>query len=220
MEKKTDSFKRKPQSQILQLRITLPEIEPNIWRRIMVPSIFTLEALHSVIQLTMGWQMKHLYDFQIGKSRFAEPDDLDDQPVRGLATSLAAALREETSFIYNYDFGDGWTHQVFVEEVSTAKQGVTYPICIGGENACPPEDCGGPHGYEEFKKAIANSKHPDHLQMLQWVGGHFDPFSFDPNRINRDMLWLIDWRRPPNDQGLYLPFNYEDGERVDGHQLQ
>ena len=210
MTKKKVDFTRKPQDQIFRLHIALEGAggtEPLVWRRVLVPGLFTLEALHSVIQLVMGWQMKHLYDFRIGNERFAEPDESDEKPVRGLATSLASAIREHKSFHYNYDFGDDWSHLISVEEIMAKDEGFNYPICVGGENACPPEDCGGPHGYVELREKIAKPNHPEYQETIQWLGGYYDPKSFDANRINRDMLWMVDWQRGPNDQGLYLPFN-------------
>ena len=211
MAKKTD-FKKRPQDQIFTLHVSLEDVSPSVWRRLMVPGLFTLDKLHSVLQLVMGWQMSHLYDFEINKERYAEPDDFDETKVKSLAVSLTAAVKEQKTFFYNYDFGDSWRHKITVEEIQTRNEVFNYPICIGGENACPPEDCGGVPGFEELKKTIANKKSSEHQQMLQWVGGYYDPKSFDANRINRDMLWMVDWNREPNDQGLYLPFN-ADGDK-------
>lgn len=207
-KKKVDYHKR-PQDQIFKLHIALEGTSPLVWRRILVPGLFTLEALNSVFQLVMGWQMKHLYDYEINGARYTEPDDFDDTPVKSVAASLASATVAQTAFQYTYDFGDDWRHIITIEEIMSRDENMSYPICIGGENACPPEDCGGPHGFEEFKQHLADPKDPEHLEILRWVGGYYDPKSFDANRINRDMLWMIDWQKEPNDQGLYLPFNYE-----------
>lgn len=212
MTKKKADFRKKPEDQIYTLHVSLPETTPLVWRRIMVPGLFTLEALHSVLQLVMGWQMTHLYDFHIDGKRYAEPDDFDDTPVKSVASSIAAAVRDQKSFIYNYDFGDDWRHVVTVEDISARKEGFNFPICIGGENACPPEDCHGVSGYEDLKKVIADPKHREHADMMQWLGGYFDPKSFDPNRMNRDILWMTDWENGPNDQGLYHPFNIDEDE--------
>lgn len=210
--KKSVGFQKRPQDQIFKLHLSLPGTEPLVWRRVLVPGHFTLEALHSVFQLAMGWQMSHLYDFGIGGARFAEPDEFEELEARSLASTLASVASNQKSFIYNYDFGDGWQHQVMVEDIVVRDERFNYPVCIGGENACPPEDCGGFPGYESLKKIIADSSNSEFAEMMQWLGGYFDPRSFDPNRINRDMLWMIDWRREPNDQGLYLPFNATDEE--------
>lgn len=204
MTKKTD-FRKKLQDQIYTFHISLPDTDPLVWRRVLVPGIFTLEALHSVFQFAMGWQMSHLYDFKIDGKRYSDPDEFDRVPVKSVASTIAATVTDQMSFIYNYDFGDDWRHVVKVEEIAERKEGVNYPICIAGENACPPEDCHGVPGYSELKKIISSPKHPEHQEMMQWLGGYFDPKTFDPNRINRDMLWMIDWEDSPNDQGLYLP---------------
>jgi hypothetical protein len=151
----------KVHEQVFQLHVSLKETEPLVWRRIMVPGFFTLEALHSILQITMGWQMSHLYDFQIGEARYAAPDEFDETPVKSLASSISAALRDQKTFAYNYDFGDSWQHEILVEALTGRDETMHYPICIGGEKACPPEDCMGTPGYEELKKKISNPKHPE-----------------------------------------------------------
>ena len=212
MATKKIDFRKNPQDQIFKLHISLPETKPLVWRRVMVPGTFTLEALHSIIQLAMGWQMSHLYEFRIGKDQYRDPDEFDDDHPKLPATSIAAALREHKSFTYTYDFGDDWRHEIAVEEVLARDDRANYPVCTGGENACPPEDCHGVSGYADLKATIADPKSREYAETWQWLGGHFDPTSFDPNRINRDMLWMIDWSKDPNDQGLYLPFSSEDDE--------
>lgn len=197
---------KKVSTQVFRLHISLSGTLPIVWRRVLVPGHFTLVALHSIIQHTMGWQMSHLYDFQIGKSRFSEPDEYDTHPIKSVSTSIESALKEIKTFAYNYDFGDSWQHEIKVEEVESPEEVFRYPICIGGENACPPEDCGGFPGYENLKEAVSNKKHPEHVELLSWVGGYFNPEAFDANRVNRDFLWNINWAAKPNDQGLYIPF--------------
>lgn len=201
---------RKPQDFIYCLKISLPGTEPLVWRRVLVPGNFTLEMLHSVFQLAMGWQMSHLYEFEIGGQRYADADEFDETPCRSPAASLASAIGDSSRFTYTYDFGDDWRHEIIVEEFVPRSGFYTYPVCIAGENACPPEDCHGIGGYEELKTVITDPNHREHEDTLRWLGGHFDPTSFDANRINRDMLWMIDWKRGPNDQGLYLPHNADE----------
>jgi hypothetical protein len=207
--KKKADFKKRPQDQIFKFHISLPGTDPLVWRRVHVPGLFTLEALNSVFQLVMGWQMKHLYDFKIGNVRYSDPDEYDDTAKSPYA-SIAAAVGEQKSFQYTYDFGDDWQHEVIVEETVSCSELSSYPVCVGGENACPPEDCHGVPGYADLLKVIADPEHPEFKDMMRWLGGYFNPASFDPNRINRDMLWLIDWKKGPNDQGLYLPFNFTE----------
>ncbi len=85
---------------------------------------------------------------------------------------------------YDYDFGDGWSHELRIEKRLAADPRLSYPLCIGGARACPPEDCGGTHGYERLLEALADSDDAEHDDMLRWLGGHFDPESFDVNRTN------------------------------------
>ena len=90
-------------------------------------------------------------------------------------------------FDYEYDFGDQWMHQLIVEERFPPEQGVKYPICVAGQRACPPEDCGGPWGYSDFVEAISNPDHRGHEEMLEWVGGEFDPERFDLESVNKKL---------------------------------
>ena len=199
----------KPWDQILQLHISLDGTSPLVWRRVLVPSVFTLEKLHSVFQFVMGWQMCHLYDFTIKGERYSEPDEYDEN-VKPVAANLISRVKPGEEFKYTYDFGDDWIHTVKLEEVLDREDKYNYPICIGGENACPPEDCHGPHGYAELKKTISNSKSKEYASIIQWLGGYFDPHGFDANRVNRDFLWQVAWDDEPNEQGLYLPALYKE----------
>jgi hypothetical protein len=87
---------------------------------------------------------------------------------------------------YEYDFGDGWEHEVFFEGVLFREPKMKYPRCIGGARACPPEDCGGPHGYQEMLKIIRTPSHREHKSMMEWVGGKYDPEAFDPKNVRFD----------------------------------
>lgn len=208
MAKKKSPSLEKASNKVLSLKVSLMGTEPLVWRRILVPSNFTLRALHSVIQYSMGWQMSHLYQFEIAGTRYAEPDELgefDEPEVRSPEIPLSRVLTGAGEIIYTYDFGDGWRHRIDVEDVSKANPVFQYPICVGGANACPPEDCGGIWGFEELKKTILDPDHVDHLDRLHWLGGFYDPVGFDANCVNRDKLWLIDWHGAPDDEGLYLP---------------
>ena len=111
-----------------------------------------------------------------------DADDLEDERKTRLATLLQ---RKGDQLLYQYDYGDSWEHVVAVESVMPPDERLHYPLCVGGARACPPEDCGGVHGYEEFLAAIATPKDPEHDRMLTWIGGYFDPESFDANAVNR-----------------------------------
>ena len=174
-------------SPIYQLRIELLDVEPTIWRQLLVPGSIKLHKLHVVLLWTMGWAGGHLHEFVIGHDHYGEPDPGFDTPPRVQRDNrftLAAALGPRKWFLYLYDFGDGWEHRVTVEQVLPADPGVKLPHCLDGANACPPEDVGGPPGYAEFLEAIRDPSHEENGAMLQWCGGAFDPAAFSIDDTN------------------------------------
>jgi hypothetical protein len=175
-----------------QLKITLTGIRPPIWRRLQVSSSINLRRLHDVIQEAMGWTQSHLYQFQVGDVEYGEPDEEFGMPIRrAKATPLRKIAPEPGAvFLYEYDFGDSWQHRIEVEKVLPPEPGVRYPRCLAGKRACPPEDVGGIYGYEEFRQAIRDPKHPEHEAMLEWVGGAFDPEAFDLRGVNERLAHL------------------------------
>jgi hypothetical protein len=180
----------KKTSTIYQIKITLSGIEPPIWRRLQTKDR-TLEELHEIVQVTMGWEFEHLYRFTIGGVDYADLEMTSDEEVEdACATRLSAVLpiaNRRPRFSYEYDFGDEWIHQLIVEERFLPKQGVRYPICVGGQRACPPEDSGGPWAYADFVEAIGNPDHRRHEELLEWVGGEFDPERFDQQPVNNEL---------------------------------
>ena len=172
-----------------QLRIELLDLSPRVWRRLLVPSGMKLQALHRVFQAALGWTNSHLHEFNINGVRYAEPDpewsdELKQVSERGVALS-AALSGESRCFDYVYDFGDHWHHAVLVEDAFNRPQAGFRIQCVAGENACPPEDVGGAHGYAEFLAAIADPRHEEHESYLKWCGGSFDPAHFDREATNR-----------------------------------
>jgi hypothetical protein len=192
-----------PNTPIYQLKITLLEIEPPIWRRFHVREDITLTALHDYIQGVMqGWMDCHLHEFEIGGERYGVPDhEYDDVPEMRQKNEkqhrLCDLVRPGDVFLYRYDFGDNWEHTVGVEERLQADPDVKYPICIAGQRHCPPEDCGGSMGYEEFLEAISNPRHEEHKHYLKWVGGSFDPEAFDLKRANDILANIMSNTRRP-----------------------
>ncbi len=174
---------------IVELYVELQDIEPLIWRRLLVPVTITLPKLHDVLQHTLGWADSHLHCFAFGARTFSMPYDemfeameMEDERRKTLGGVLGSDLRE---FEYAYDFGDGWRCHVTVVPRPDADPDRTYPLCIGGARAVPPDDVGGPPGYERFLAAIRDPEHEEHDEMLAWVGGAFDPEGFDLNVVNR-----------------------------------
>jgi hypothetical protein len=178
---------------VFQLKITLQGIKPLIWRQVQVKDC-TLATLHEVIQVAMGWEFSHLYDFEVAGERYGDPgigDDLEWNSDRKM--KLSQIVRGgHRNFTYVYDMGDNWQHTITVEGTLAPEPKAKYPRCIGGARACPPEDCGGVWGYEEFLEAIGNRKHKEHQEMLEWVGGEFDPEEFNMGALNGE--WAK-WRK-------------------------
>ena len=175
------------QTQIYQIRITLRGIEPPIWRRIQLRSNTPLDRLHDIIQVVMGWTNSHLHQFIVGETYFGmlEPYYDDLQMSDETEFRLSRITRDEgDAFIYEYDFGDSWRHELLVEKIIAPAEGTRYPVCLAGERACPPEDVGGIWGYEEFLEAIRDPEHPEHESYLEWIGGELDPEAFDLEAVN------------------------------------
>jgi hypothetical protein len=172
---------------IYQLRIELLEVEPAVWRQILVPASIKLHQLHVVLLWTMGWAGGHLHEFVIGHDHYGIPDpDYDTPPPiqREERFTLAAALSARKAFTYLYDYGDGWEHRITVAKILPPDPAMKSPRCLDGANACPPEDVGGPPGYLEFLEAIHDPAHDEHDAMLQWCGGSFEPTTFRRDDIN------------------------------------
>lgn len=179
---------KKAAGQVYQLKITLRDIKPPVWRRVQVKDC-TLTKLHDIIQTCISWDGYHLHAFEIGGEQYSEPDpegmmEAEDERKVKLSQVVAQGYKK---FSYTYDFGDNWDHTIQVEKVLDAEPGVRYPRCIAGKRACPPEDCGGPWGYADFLEAIQNPKHLEQEEMLEWVGGEFDPEAFDIEAVNEEL---------------------------------
>lgn len=177
-----------------QLRVELKGIEPLIWRRILVPENVALPKLHVILQWAMGWSNSHLHEYEIGRRRYGMRDDdwgdddppLDERRVR-LKPLIESGVRR---FTYLYDFGDHWEHTVKIEDLVSPKSGAAPVLCTAGENACPPEDVGGPPGYFEFLAALKDPANEQHSDMLRWIGGAFDPAAFDIADINERLATI------------------------------
>ena len=184
--------KKKPKNPIpiYQLKIVLCEINPPIFRILQIKGNANLGKLHDYIQGVMGWKDCHLHEFKIKEQSYRayeqmyeeidEPDMHDEGEYR-----INKLLQEGDSFQYIYDYGDYWEHQITVEKIIPPEDGIYYPICTGGERACPLEDCGGPWGYEELLEILKDPKHEEHIHYSEWVGEDYDPDKFDLEKTNR-----------------------------------
>src|ERR1700736_6448959 len=164
------------------------------WRRVQVPGSINLFRLHDVFQVVMGWTDSHLHQFVDAPIVYSVPSGDDYSRVERLDERrfrLAELARhEKASFIYEYDFGDGWTHEVVVKKILPADPKTKYAVCLDGKNACPPEDCGGIWGYYKLLEAVNHPKHEEHQEMLDWLGDQFDPGHFDLQKINAELRGL------------------------------
>lgn len=177
---------------LFQFKITLLEIKPAIWRRIRVPDC-TLDVLHLYIQAAFGWWNYHLHQFEIDDVRYGppEPDGMDfgletADESKVVLSALLPKSKRKARWIYEYDFGDGWRHEVLFEGFTPAEPKVKYPLCLEGARACPPEDCGGPWGYGDYLAAITDPHHEQHEELLEWRGP-FDPEAFDAKMATGQM---------------------------------
>jgi hypothetical protein len=174
---------------LYRLKITLKSSKPPIWRRVVVRSDIKLDRLHQIIQLVMGWTDSHLHQFIVGRTFYGRPDpefaDMGPEMLnekRFTVADLAPATKKK--FIYEYDFGDGWQHDVLVEKVLPSDAGFKHPVCLGGANACPPEDCGGIWGYYNLLETLADPKHAEHEEMKNWLGGEWHAKRFELEETN------------------------------------
>lgn len=183
------SRKQSPSPAVYQLKVTLRDSKPPIWRRIQVPATISLYKLHHILQVAMGWTDSHLHQFIVGNTYYGVPDpewDLDVKNEQRVKLNQIAP-QEQAKFTYEYDFGDSWLHEIVVEKIMPPEEGQHYPVCIKGRRACPPEDCGGIWGYDSFVEAIRDPSHPEHDEMLEWVGGEFAPEAFDLEAVNQQL---------------------------------
>ena len=173
-----------------------------IWRRIDMPLSTTLEALHEAIQMTMGWTFSHLWEFDIDGRCYGDPSfrEFDDEPpvykAKGLQLGTVIA-RGVGWFVYTYDYGDNWRHDVIVEEVRDGDPDMEYPAFVDGARRCPPEDVGGPDGFMDFLEAVLDSAHEQHRDMVRWYGGPFDPIGLDEKQARFGMENMARRRRGP-----------------------
>lgn len=193
-------MKSKKVRAIFQLHVRLREIEPAIWRRIHVWEDAKLPQLHRILQVLFNWEDYHLHDFVVGRRVYSVPDPEDALIEREVSDERLVPLNRVVksvgdTFVYAYDFGDNWRHDILLEAIVLPEPETFYPRCLGGARNGPPEDAGGPHGYANYIEALADPEHEEHEDMLAWRGP-FDPEEFSTDRINAALKRTF-FRRPP-----------------------
>ncbi len=179
------------------LKIELLDIEPAIWRRFVVPAGITLDRLHDAVQIVMGWTDSHLHEFTIGKKRYTEYPEFKEDGLACGRYRLGEVIKQKGRiFSYLYDFGDGWEHELVLEESRYFNpEQRTKLVCLEGERACPPEDVGGASGYFEFCNALKDPSHEEHESYMEWSGGDFDSERFDSDSVNLELMKYLRWSR-------------------------
>jgi len=183
--------------EVYQFKITLMGSKPSIWRRKQIPSTYTFWDFHVAITDAMGWLDYHLHIFEMkdpktyGKIEVGIPDEEDEAFDRIILPDFKKRISKyfyehNKTATYEYDFGDSWRHKILFEKIIEAGPKEKYPKCISGKLACPPEDCGGIGGYYNLLEIINDPSHEDYEDMLEWLGGEFDPELFNPNNVPFD----------------------------------
>lgn len=183
-------------SEIYLLKVTLLGTRPPIWRQLLVPAELTLAQLHDVLQVAMGWQECHLHEFRAGGRHFGRPDPEDramgmhvEDERRVRLSSVFPKIRAK--IIYAYDFGDSWEHSIVLQKCLPAAPNIAYPICMDGQLACPPEDCGGIGGFYNLLDALKDPRHEQHEELKDWVGDDYDPEAFSIEAVNQILTRLL-----------------------------
>ena len=183
---------------IYQIQIALKNIKPKIWRRILVNSDILLVDFHRIIQTTMGWTNSHIHLFSDGFNQYSPKEFEVESTKDSRTTKLDKILKVKKSKInYEYDFGDGWEHNILLEKILAPDEQLQIPICIDGKRNCPPEDCGGVWGYSDMLKVLKQPDHEEYESYIEWLGGKFDPEYFNKEEINKKLkkkdfgcIWL------------------------------
>ena len=183
----------------MQFRVVLRNVVPEIWRTIEVPDSYTFWDLHVALQDAMGWLDYHLHLFHVrqGRSRatiaIGIPDEFREDIIPGWEAKLTDWFKEVGATAeYEYDFGDGWEHEIQLMGIVLAEPGQQLPRCTGGAMACPPEDCGGPYAYEDLIANLDDPSTEEHKGLVEWLKDHpgkywpFDPEKFDPGQVAFD----------------------------------
>jgi len=183
---------------VYQIQVALKGFKPKIWRRILIPSDLLLSDFHYVLQVVMGWTNSHLHQFIQHGIIYSEPsegmwDDMDTEDYTGI--KISDLLRQEKdTLIYEYDFGDGWKHQIVLEKILPKYEDNQLPVCLKGKMNCPPEDCGGVWGYAEMLEILKDPEHEEYESYIEWLGDKFDPGYFEKDEVNQLLRGTTGWK--------------------------
>ena len=179
------------------LRISLCNIQPEIWRRFVVPGNITLDRLHDVIQIIMGWEDYHLFEFRIGKKKYTERPETKNDGVECERHRLVDLIKQKgREFHYLYDFGDSWEHLLVIEDSRYENPEMEIGLtCLDGERACPPEDVGGSHRYQDFLSVIKDPSHSRYQEMKEWINVDFDAEEFHLDLVKYELMKYLRWSR-------------------------
>jgi hypothetical protein len=179
-------------AEIARLRVEIDEVEPAVVRRVEVPVAIRLDDLHFVLQIAIGWQNCHPFEFRVGETAWGllDRDDPAVSPLAAETATLADLLALAGTFRYDYVYGEDWTHTVVLEGTAPADPAVVYPRLISAQGRCPPADIGGAMGYETFLRAIADPAHLHHEGMIEWDDPDFDPDVVDEKAIRANLANL------------------------------
>lgn len=187
--------------EIYQIQITLAGYKPKIWRRVLIQPDMLLSDFHIVIQIVMGWENSHLHQFIKNKTFYTlrleddwtweEMKNVDYKEIK--ISNLLSTVKERID--YEYDFGDSWHHDIILEKILPGDKKIKYPVCIDGNLACPPEDCGGIWGYAEILEILKNPEHEAYKGYREWIGKQFDPDKFDKDAINKNLRKYMKFRK-------------------------
>lgn len=171
---------------IYQVKISLDNAKPSIYRTVLVKPNSSFYELHHIIQFAMGWEGFHSYQFETNDFYIADPEEFGEtESIDPFDILVNEVLKKSGDKIkYEYDFGDSWMFTIKLEKIIPQQVNTIYPICIRGKRNSPPEDSGGIWGYEHLKKVIANEEHPEHDEIMEWLDYEFDPDYFDMNETN------------------------------------
>ena len=169
---------------VVSLKVTLRGTRPPVWRRLLIPGTMTLAELHQAVQAAMGWQDCHLHAFDIAGRQYGDRHAVVDVADENRLTLNSLVKSGVARFAYTYDFGDNWEHTIVIESRAPPLEPASYPTCVAGKRHCPPEDCGGPWGYEHLLAVLADPAHPEPAEQSEWLGEELDPDEFAIDSAN------------------------------------